>query len=172
MFRYCIAPLVAFLLVCLVDAKQSNALVMIRDLKPGEVPNFVPKDVLPAIQKAKSIGGIEHDGFGWTTATIYCRGTHQEIQNLLDELSQSKSIELTVTLNRSGNAGILRPRKGAANQRIRWYVYRISIGKQNVFQNAKAAKNQPIQVNVTVRSVGGVRPDDLRWKQKSLTPEK
>ena len=161
---------VLFCLILLAFSQQSQALVMLRRLNPGDIPGICPKSIRPVLKSVKMIEGREIDGFGWTQVTMYCRGTHDELQALLDGLGQSEEIHVVLTIDRSGKPGMIKPTKAFPGSTTRWYLYEIHMSKEHRFANQFEGIPKTV-VRIQIFSSGGIRPDQLIQPDNALTVE-
>jgi hypothetical protein len=144
------------------DPRPAHAWVILRVLPKGEIPAQCPQSIARILKQVPPIRGEAIDGFPSYQCSLYYRGTQENVQDLLDGLSQAQEISLSVQIDRSGNVGKLASRKAFPLSRPLSYLYRVNFQRQDTIDLGFEQTKPRISISVTVFSAGGIDPDQLK----------
>lgn len=138
------------------NIQPCHAIVWFSSVARGEVPSMVQT---PALRKILAtvppLGGTATEG-SWNNCTLYYRGTEDDLQKILDRLSNLKKIQLVVLIDKTGKAGRVEPEKYRPLPRTLVYQFSISFGQ------TFASNGQGESVSVVVHKSAGIDPANLK----------
>ncbi len=160
--RRLLIPTLAVLAFWNADLRPANAWVILRVIPKGETPPQCPQSIATILKKVPPIRGEAIDGFPSYQCTLYYRGTHDNVQELLDRLGQVAGIRLLVSIDRSGKVGKLESRKSFPLKRPLTYLYRVNFQRQDTIDLGFEQTKPRLSLSVTIFSAGGIDPDQLK----------
>ena len=146
------------------DSRPAAAWVMMSVLPKGEVPRNCSQPLAQALTKVRPIRAESIDGFGHYSCTLYYRGTHNNVQDLLDALGEMDKHSVVIRIDDSGKPGKLTSRKAFPLPRPMFFSYQVSISwNQLVDAGTLTPSPYPQSIILTIYSGGGIKPDELRF---------
>ncbi len=165
-----LAILIVAIHLLLLPARPASAWVMMGVLPKGEVPEqYCSKNLTAVVKKVRPIRGETIDGFSHYSCTLYYRGTHDDVQDLIDGLAKVKNVKLIINFDRTGKVGKLVSREVYPMKRPLHYLYRVSLSwHQLVDLGTITPSPQPLSIGVVVYSAGGTDVDRLEIPDKAF----
>ena len=161
--RRLLIPLVAALTFLLADVRTTDAWVILSVLPKGEVPEQqFPESITGPLKKVLPMRGDAVDGFPHYSCTLYYRGTHENVQELLNDLGKVNNVAMSVRFDRTGKVGKLESRKAFPLTRPLTYLYQVFLTRNDRIDLGFEQTKAQINITVTVYAAGGIDPDKLK----------
>ena len=151
------------------SASQADALVTFQVLPKGTVraESQWPKELAPLLTKVRPIRGELTEAFsffdGLYDLTLYYRGVHQDIQELLDGLAKLEHVTVVARINESGEVGKITSRRMFKVDKPIPYLYRVHVHRSGLMKKLETVEfRKRMMISVEIFSGGDIDPKRLK----------